>query len=141
MNITDGAKVFIKNKKLGKYLFCLRDNKPDIPSPNCWSLFGGGINSGETPLEALNREIKEETNIEIYNIQLLDSHDVTLYVKDRPYTVTGNIFLAYTDAEIDDIELYEGQRVGYFTINEIKKIKNIASTMPNFLKRYKKFLT
>ena len=141
MAITNGAKTFIKNKKLGKYLFCLRDNKPDIPNPNCWSLFGGGIDPGETPLEALNREIKEETNIEIYDIQLLDSHEVTLHVKNKPYTITGNIFLAYTDAGIDDIELYEGQKVGYFTIDEIKKMKNITSTMPSFLEKYKKFLT
>ena len=71
----------------------------------------------------------------------MDSHEVTLYVKNKPYTIIGNIFLAYTDAGIDDIELYEGQKVGYFTIDEIKKMKNITSTMPSFLEKYKKFLT
>jgi len=89
---TDGAKVFIKNKKLGKYLFQLRDDKPDIPNPNCWGLFGGGIKQGEVPLEALKRELREEMNIEIYDIKLLDSHDVVLRVENKPYTVTGNIF-------------------------------------------------
>jgi len=137
---TDGAKAFIKNKKLGKYLFQLRDDKPDISNPNCWGLFGGGIKSGELPLKALKRELKEEINIEIYDIKLLDSHSVILRVEDKSYTVTGNIFLAYTDAELDDIKLYEGQKVGYFTINEIKNMKNISSTMPNFLERYKEHL-
>ena len=140
MKITDGSKVFIKNKKLGKYLFCLRDNKSNIPNPNCWSLFGGGIEPGETPLEALKREIKEETNIKIYNIQLLASQNFTLHVKNKPYTITGNIFLANTDAELNDIKLYEGQKVDYFTIDEIKNMKNTTSVMPSFLKKYKKYL-
>jgi 8-oxo-dGTP diphosphatase len=140
MKVIDGAKVFIKNKKLNKYLFCLRDDNPNIPNPNCWSLFGGGIEVGETPLEALKREINEETNIAIYDIKLIDSRDITLRIKDKPYTVIGNIFLAYTDAELENIELYEGQKVGYFTINEIKNAKNISSTMPDFLRRYKKHL-
>ena len=69
MKVSDGAKVFIKNKKLGKYLFVLRDDKLGIPNPNCWGLLGGGINLGEEPLQALKREIKEEVNIELYEIE------------------------------------------------------------------------
>jgi len=140
MKVRDGAKVFIKNKKLNKYLFCLRDDKPGIPNPNCWSLFGGGIEDGETPIEALMREMGEETNIEIYDINLIDQREVTLFVKGKPYKVTGNIFLAYTDAELEDIEIYEGQKVGYFTLDEVGNLKNIASTMPAFLKSYKEIL-
>ena len=140
MAITDGAKAFIKNKKLNKYLFFLRDDKPDIPNPNCWGLLGGGIELGETPLKTLKREIKEETNIKIYDIQLINSREVTLYVKNKPHNVIGHIFFAYTDAELNDIELYEGQRVGYFTIGEMKNMKNVASGMLNFLKQYEEHL-
>ena len=71
MKIKDGAKVFIKNNQLGKYLFFLRDNKLTIPNPNTYGLLGGGVEVGETALEALKREIKEESNIEIYNIEEL----------------------------------------------------------------------
>lgn len=140
MAVIDGAKAFIKNKKLNKYLFFLRDNKPDIPNPNRWGLLGGGIEPGETPLEALKREIKEETNIKIYDIQLINTRNVTLYVKNKPYTVTGHIYLAHTDAELDDIDLYEGQKVGYFTIEEMKNVKNVSSGMLKFLKQYEEFL-
>ena len=65
MKLKDGAKAFIKNKKLDKYLFVLRDDKPNIPNPNCWALIGGGIEKGEEPIEALKREVKEEIGIEL----------------------------------------------------------------------------
>ena len=107
MKITDGAKVFIKNEKLGKYLFVLRDNNPNIPNPNCWSLLGGGIEENELPIDALKREIIEETNIELYNISEIDTIDVELVVNNKSHIVKGYIYLAYTKVEIKDIKIHE----------------------------------
>ena len=69
MKVTDGAKIFIKNETLDKYIFVLRDNKPTIPRPNTWSILGGGIEEGETPLEAVLREVKEEFDIDLYDVK------------------------------------------------------------------------
>lgn len=63
-----------------------------------------------------------------------------LFVGDKSYKVTGNIFLAYTDAELEDVEIYEGQKVGYFTLDEVNELKNISLGMPAFLKSYKEIL-
>ena len=43
-----------------KFLLQLRDNKPNIPYPNTWAFFGGGVEEGEKHEEALKRELKEE---------------------------------------------------------------------------------
>ena len=44
----------------GLVLLQHRDDRPDIDSPGQWSLFGGGLDVGETPAAAMLREIEEE---------------------------------------------------------------------------------
>lgn len=43
-----------------RYLLQLRDDMPGIFYPGHWGCFGGAIGTGETPLEALRRELAEE---------------------------------------------------------------------------------
>jgi 8-oxo-dGTP pyrophosphatase MutT (NUDIX family) len=56
------AAIIFENDK-GEFLFFLRDNKPGIPFPLHWDLFGGHVEEGETPEEALVREVKEEITL------------------------------------------------------------------------------
>ncbi len=58
MKPKNGAKILILSPD--KLLLFHRDAIPTIPSPDCWSLVGGGIEEGETPGEALVREVMEE---------------------------------------------------------------------------------
>ncbi|NEO27989.1 MAG: NUDIX domain-containing protein, partial [Kamptonema sp. SIO4C4] len=46
----------------GRFLMQLRDNIPTIPAAGCWGFFGGHLEPGETPEEALIRELQEEIN-------------------------------------------------------------------------------
>ncbi len=58
------AAIILENDKR-EILLYLRDNKPGIPFPNHWDLIGGHVEEGETPEEALIREVKEELNIDL----------------------------------------------------------------------------
>ncbi|MBU6354307.1 MAG: NUDIX hydrolase [Cyanobacteria bacterium REEB498] len=44
----------------GRWLMQLRDDVPGIVGPGCWGLFGGHLEPGETPEQALRRELLEE---------------------------------------------------------------------------------
>ncbi len=49
----------------GAYALQRRDDRNDLPFPGCWNVFGGSVESGETPLEAIRREIHEELNLAV----------------------------------------------------------------------------
>jgi 8-oxo-dGTP pyrophosphatase MutT (NUDIX family) len=49
----------------GRYIMQLRDAKDDIFYPAHWGCFGGAIEPGEDPAQALQRELKEEIEYEI----------------------------------------------------------------------------
>ena len=53
------AAIIFENDK-GEFLLYLRYNKPGIPFPGYWDLIGGHVEEGETPEQALVREVKEE---------------------------------------------------------------------------------
>ena len=54
----------------GKLLLQHRDNFPNIYFPNKIGLFGGLVDAGETPLEAIRREIREELSIDLAEFTL-----------------------------------------------------------------------
>lgn len=49
----------------GRYLLQRRDPLPQIFYPDHWGCFGGAIDDGETPDEALRRELREELGLDI----------------------------------------------------------------------------
>lgn len=59
LQLTDAVVAIILDED-GRYLMQLRDDIPEIPYPGYWGLFGGSVDPGETPGEALARELMEE---------------------------------------------------------------------------------
>ncbi|NJN24149.1 MAG: NUDIX domain-containing protein, partial [Acaryochloridaceae cyanobacterium RL_2_7] len=57
-----------------KLLMQLRDPIPTIVYPGHWGLFGGHLDPGETPEEALKRELLEEIQYDLPHHQYLGDY-------------------------------------------------------------------
>jgi 8-oxo-dGTP diphosphatase len=91
----------------GRLLIYLRDNKPTIPFPNRWDLFGGHVEAGEEPEQALVREVEEELGLTLEGYAFFRSY----------YCLTGDagpnvkfVYWARIKEEWQDLTLHEGQR-------------------------------
>ena len=102
-----------------RLLIYLRDDKADIPFPNHWDLFGGHVEAGETPEEALVREVKEEVGVELANWQFFRTYVCT--EKDA-YPNIKYIYWAKTKKHPEDLTLYEGQRLMSVDMDERSRI-------------------
>jgi len=94
----------------GKLVVQLRDDKPSLPYPNCWATLGGGIEPGEEPDAAIQRELIEEIEfcppMRFWRIFELDFLVFGNPAGSRVYAYIGHI-----DRDIATINLHEGQRL------------------------------
>lgn len=90
----------------------LRDDSPSIPYPNMWDIPGGHIEKNETPEQCIIREMKEEMNLDIEGFALFS---VIEFADRTEYT-----FWQQIDLDIAKIKLTEGQRLKWFSENEVK---------------------
>ncbi|VVB78107.1 Nucleoside triphosphatase NudI [uncultured archaeon] len=107
-------------KKGEKFLLQLRDDKKEIAYPNHWSIFGGSIEPGETPMQAIIREVKEELGINI------EKKDIRIFSKTNLDGIEFNIFKADLKYELNELTLGEGQAMELFSKEEILKLKNLV---------------
>jgi len=81
------SKVVIFNES-GKVLLLLR--KEDQPFPNKWDLPGGHLLVGETWEQGAIREAKEETNLDLNNLEMILDKGKNKYFKTSDFV--GDIF-------------------------------------------------
>ena len=119
-----GAIIERKDKKI---LFQLRDNKPNIPHPNQWSIFGGGINKREDPKDAAVRELKEELNLK------LNKSNLNLLARMNSFSKTNYIYWIKMKKESKDLKLKEGISMKYMSLKKILLKRNVVSSLRLFL--------
>ena len=100
----------------GRFIMQSRGYNPGITNPGGISLFGGGLEGGETPLECMKRELMEEIELEVGNFELLwVSHGTA------PDKVTPAERYHYLVKNVDPstLTLHEGDAICVMTFEEI----------------------
>ncbi len=95
----------------GKFLMQLRDDIPGILYPGLWGLFGGHLESDETPETGLVREVGEEINYLVpqpKKFRCYADNRAIRYIFHSPLTV-----------EVDDLEQMEGSDLGLVSPKDI----------------------
>jgi 8-oxo-dGTP pyrophosphatase MutT (NUDIX family) len=85
--LNDHGRAFVQRRSAGRRLF-----------PNCWDIVGGHVDPGETPAEALERELIEETGWQLREIvrslgefSWLGSDGMRRHEQDFLVTVDGDL--------------------------------------------------
>jgi mutator protein MutT len=95
----------------------LQQRTDDAPSlPGVWAYFGGGIEPGETPEEAVRREAAEELNATLAAPRM---------IFERAFALEGRmvhlfVFLDRYIGDKDRLELREGKDWGWFPAGEVE---------------------
>jgi len=120
-----------------KYLLLLRNSKEEI-CPSEWDIPGGGMEAGETIEEALIREVKEETGIDISSSKFFP---IKSWEMDKDgIKIGGTDFLCIlTDSQEVSLSV-EHIRAQWFSGEEIMASKEIPAWLKEDVERAKKEL-
>lgn len=121
-----GALVLLQDPR-GRLLLHLRDTGPDVSHGGLWSLFGGGVEPGETLVQAAVRELQEEIGVAFGADALTPFAWV---VSDGPRRGRLYVFTADIDVAPSALRLGEGAGFGFFTPDQVAQLGMPAVLKP-----------
>ena len=109
-----------------RFLMQLRDDKPGIFYPDHWGLFGGAVEPGETPEEALRREIREELGFDLTEATYVTRMDFDFerLGAGRCYRLYYEVLLAA--ARLPDLLLGEGRLMQPLALPDLLLCKRVV---------------
>jgi 8-oxo-dGTP pyrophosphatase MutT (NUDIX family) len=104
-----------------RYLLQLRDDVPEIWFPGHWGLFGGAIDAGESPEQALRRELIEEIGVAPRKVAYFTEFHFNFGFAGGVMTPRLFYEVRVTPDEIADMRLGEGSDMRLFAEGELPR--------------------
>jgi 8-oxo-dGTP pyrophosphatase MutT (NUDIX family) len=123
--VSDAVAAIIRVEGNG-YLLQLRDSKPEIWYPGHWGLFGGAIEPGEAPFDALKRELREELELEIETAEFFARFDFDIGGLRLPRFYRNYYVVSISRAVEERLVVHEGAAKRLFTADEILEEPNVT---------------
>lgn len=112
----------ILHNTTGQVLLQLREDKPELLYPAHWTILGGLVEEGESPDQAIRREILEEIELSPA-LRFWKLHDHGPYERRGKIThVEQHVYTAPLDLPIEAITLNEGVSIRWFAHDELSTI-------------------
>jgi 8-oxo-dGTP diphosphatase len=116
-----------------KILLLKRSSDPKIWQPSKWALVGGGIEKNETPQQAIEREITEETGLEIKKF-------IKSFSIQRNPDSIEHIFACRYEGDPTDIRLNEeNTNYGWYDVDEMKFLDIVPHLIEYITMAFKKY--
>lgn len=123
-----GTLLEIKDKP-GTFLWQLRTK--DAPSnPGKITLFGGGMEAGESALDTVLREVQEELEIELDPNTVVGSYNYAAIKPEHYISATH-----FKDVDISNYVLHEGEAALELTLEELLKQDNLADSLRDLVEK------
>ncbi|MDB4991805.1 MAG: hypothetical protein JWL75_50 [Parcubacteria group bacterium] len=117
MNLQVGVKVFLRNEE-NKILLLKRSLEKYGKTQGSWDIVGGRIDPGSPLMENLQREVREETGLEITSIPILIAAQDIIPNAERH--VVRLTYTAHTQGE-PALDLSENTEYKWVTLKELQE--------------------
>lgn len=108
-----------------------RDDKPNIADPGMLSFFGGHIEDGEAPGDAIVRELAEETSLACGEFTL-----ARVYTDTEHYPKDVEVHVFHRQITDMDFEVYEGVGSEAYLPNELVSRNDISGIVESTLEQF-----
>jgi 8-oxo-dGTP pyrophosphatase MutT (NUDIX family) len=117
----------------GRYVLQRRTYDAPI-APGLLGLFGGHIEAGETPLEAICRELAEETSLDISSLSLSRKSKIlvpasTNFDRDRIF------YIFEANIASDNFKVFEGVGAESYSKDELLSRDDVSETVQRTIKK------
>lgn len=118
----------------GEVLLQLRDDKPELRYAGYWTFFGGAVEAGEEPDDAIMRELQEELEIQP-EITFWLSYECPARTVAGEVVTTNYMYVGKMTEPLENLVLHEGQAMRYFTQEDAEQL-DLAFMQTSILARF-----